>query len=750
MKRATEQRAPGRSRKQQSLTALAIASLALAAGGCESGPESDTAVARAPEPRARVVGPRVGVRPISQAIGRVGEAAGPRAQLLTTQTLRGASTGPVGAAPGAGAVDAAPGEERQVRYAVRDASAADVLRVLVGELLDRPYLIGSGVQGQITFDLDTTMTTAELESFVGALASAFGWTVQDRDGVLVFSGAGDLAAAPEAPVVQGATAFADDSPAVRVFRFEHISPNDARSVAAELTNKATAKAVPVGRYLIVAERTEQLSRLEDLFVALDRPSFEGVEIWTYRLAHVRPVEMVESLRAIGTSAGLEAQSVAFIPLGATDKMMVVSRDPTLQPLVRRWVNQLDEPASAQSVQRYLYRIQHYDPAELQTVLQQLLTGRAIIGSGNATPGMMRLVFAPLAKQIIVDATPAQYAELVEALSVLDLPPQQVQLQAVIAEVTLTDALEYGVEYFLSLQTGEGDIELIGDALSLTASTGSAFFIASDGFALIEALDRESDVTVLSTPTITMRDGVEATIQVGGETPVVQSVIDSGGQTGGTSDLRNEIVYRDTGITLTVQPEINESGYVTLRILQEVSDAVANSVSGIDSPEFTTRLIETEVVAPHGATLLLGGIVDANQTSRIDRIPILGELPLLGPLFSMSRDSVERTELIITVTPTIIDDPTFGPSLTSDFIKSARGVEVAIAAWPEALPADLLESARPLDPPADPERPAPEGDAPIEDDDGEDGVEDRGPVGLGPAWRGFGLGWLADLFIVAGG
>lgn len=683
-------------RTPRRVSAIALGALVGLGAGCESTPTEQTATAqpRAVEPRS--VAPRTGVRPISQPIGRVGAEAGQGGRLLTTQRLDGASRGPVGAEPD-GAIDAAPGERIEIDYAVKNAEAPDILRVLVGELLDRPYLIASGVQGQATFDLDATMTTAELERFVGALATAFGWTVQDRDGVLVFSGAADLATAPEAPIVLGDAALPSEKPAVRVFRFDHIAPNDARSLVAELTNKATAKSIAVGPHLVVAERTEQLNRLADLFAALDRPVFEGVEIWTYELAHLDPDAMVDTLRAIGSSAGLSQESVAFLPLGQSDKMMVVSRDATLQPIVRRWIKQLDQPASAQTTQRYLYRIQHYDPRELQTVLSQLLSGRAVIGGGTAAEGFMRVVFAPEAKQLIVDATPAQYAELVEVLSVIDVPPQQVQLQAVIAEVSLSNALEYGVEYFLSLRTGEGEIELIGDALSLTASTGSAFFVGSDGFALIEALDRESNVTVLSTPTVTMRDGVEATIQVGGETPIVQSVIDSGGQTGGTSDLRNEIVYRDTGIKLTVQPEVNESGYVTLRILQEVSDAVANTVSGIDSPEFTTRLLETEVVAPHGATLLLGGIVDSNQSVRVDRIPLLGELPIIGPLFSMNRDSVERTELIITITPTIIDTPDTASQMTSDFIKSARSVELAIAAWPEAVPGDLLEAVRSLEP-----------------------------------------------------
>ncbi len=199
--------------------------------------------------------------------------------------------------------------------------------------------------------------------------------------------------------------------------------------------------------------------------------------------------------------------------------------------------------------------------------------------------------------------------------------------------------------------------------------------------------------MLSTPSVTVRDGIEATIQVGGETPVLQSVIDSGGQTGGNTDLRNEIVFRDTGIKLTVQPDINESGYVTLKIVQEVNDAIPNTTSGIDSPEFTTRLIETEVVAPHGATIMLGGIVETRKTRRVDRVPILGEIPILGALFSMDRDNIERAELIITITPTIIDEPMGAAMLATDFMRAARSVEDVFEAWPLVVPDALLETLR---------------------------------------------------------
>jgi len=670
---------------------ITVLALTLCVGlpvGCGSTPDATSETAARPlPPQGRVVSPRIGARPISEAIGPIGPDAAESSTLVTTQRLNASSRTQLGRAQEQ-AIDAAPGDLNEVRYSVRDAPASDVLRVLVGELLERPYVLAPGVNGEITFDLDTTMTTADIERFVGALASAFGWAVQDREGVLVFSGAEGVAQAPGAPLLEGDATFPSDTPALRVFSFDHLASTDARAIVQDLSNKAVAKAIPVGPYLVVAERTEQLARYASLFDALDSPAFDGVEIWTYKLAHMTPDVMAETLRTIGTSAGVVRETASFIPLGDTDRMMVVSKDPTIQPQIRRWISQLDRSTEQQSRQRYLYNIQHYDPQELQGVLRDAYLGSATLGNAAPDPTKMRFVFAPEARQIIIDATPSQFTEVASLLRVLDRPPQQVQLQAVIAEVGLTDSLEYGVEYFLSMQTGEGTLELIGDALSLPASTGSAFFVATDGFALIEALDRESDVKVLSTPTVTVRDNVEATIQVGGETPVLQSVIDSGGQTGGNTDLRNEIVFRDTGIKLTVQPQINESGYVTMRIVQEVNDAVTNTTSGIDSPEFTTRLIETEVIAPHGKTFLLGGIVETQNTVRVDRIPLLGELPLIGPLFSMNRETVDRIELIITITPTIIDDPHAIETLTTDFMRSVQAVEDVFERWAPAVP-DLL-------------------------------------------------------------
>lgn len=679
-------------------SSTSVLALALCVGlpvGCTTTPEPTEATAdRAPEPQGRRVPLRSGARPISEAIGVVGGDPSEGSTLVTTQRLSASSRSEIGRSQNV--IDAAPGDLREVRYSVRDAPAPDVLRVLVGELLDRPYVISPGVTGQITFDLDTTMTTAEIERFVGALASAFGWAIQDRDGVLVFAGADGVAQAPGAPVLDADATFPGDAPAVRVFQFDYLSPSDARSVVQDLSNKAIAKAIPVGPYLVIAERTEQLARYGALFDALDAPVFDGVEIWTYQLSHKTPKEMVETLRLIGTSAGVAQDTASFIPLGDTNRMMVVSKDPTIQPQIRRWISQLDRSAERQTRQRYIYNIQHYDPQELQAVLRDTYLGQATVGSSQPDPTKMRFIFALEARQIIIEATPDQFTDIASLLRVLDRPPQQVQLQAVIAEVALTDSLEYGVEYFLELNTSEGILELAGTALNVANPTGSIAFTATDGFAIIQALDRESDVEVLSTPVVTVRDNIEATIQVGGETPVLQSVIDSGGQTGGNTDLRNEIVFRDTGIKLTVQPQINESGYVTMHIVQEVNQAVANTTSGIDSPEFTTRFIETEVVAPHGSTVLLGGIVDTQSTKRVDRIPFLGDLPLVGPLFRMDRESVERTELIVTITPTVIDDPAFAEALTTDFMRSIQEVEECFSRWAPSLPDALVAPTREAD------------------------------------------------------
>ncbi|MFG0274428.1 MAG: hypothetical protein ACF8QF_05175 [Phycisphaerales bacterium] len=669
----TTTRAP-RTRASLTLAAcLACAGLAVSAG-CK-GQQKDAQADQPPAPIRQAVEPaRVAVSgPIDRPSGRgLGST-----KLLNQQRLDAPPKAPESMSPDL--LDAAPGQVRRVKYASRAVEAEDFLRVVVGDMLGRPYLGEPGVKGGVTIDIDQEMTDAELYDLVGAVASLMGWTLQERDDLLVVSAGQSLTRAPGAPILQGRSIDATDYSAIRIFRLGHISAGQAAEACKEFISD-TARSVVAGRLLVIADRVSQLNRIGALLSALDTPAFDGVEMWTYRLAHQKPEDASRVLTSIAGASGLSSGNdarIAFLPLGATDRMMVVSRDPGVQPLVRRWVEQIDAPTGETVRQRYFYRIQHFAPTELLRLLKEFMAGEIEEGPTNPSDNRMRLAVSQEEDLLLIYATPGDYADLLALLERIDRPRQQVFVQSVIAEISLSDNLAYGVEYFLEATLDNVGVELLGTAPLVGNAGGSAFFVGTDGFAVIEALDRTTDVALLSAPSLFVQDKGEAKIQVGGETPILTSALETDQVSGGDSNVRNEIEYRDTGVTLTVQPRVNEGGSVTLQITQEIRDAVENSSSTIGSPEFTTRVIETTVTVPHGQTLLLGGIITNDRRKSVDRIPVLGRMPLIGPAFrSVSNETLKR-ELLLAITPTIVSDPGDVPIITGDFLNAVEGVRTAL-------------------------------------------------------------------------
>jgi general secretion pathway protein D len=393
-------------------------------------------------------------------------------------------------------------------------------------------------------------------------------------------------------------------------------------------------------------------------------------------------------RAAGmTSAGEPV--VAFVPVSGTRKLMTIARDPSLQPLVRSWVEQIDRPSDDPTRQMYLYRVQNFNPEQLVTMIRGYL-GSRFAGPADEFDGasnQVRITMSADEDVMLIDARHRDYTDLLALLTRLDIPRQQVQMECLIAEVTLGGSLQWGVEYFLETITGEGILELAGNLTGLGPlfPTGTASFVGGSGFALLKVLEGESHVEVLSTPRFTTRDKEEAEFQVGASVPILKASVDSTTEIDGSSGVRNEVEYRDTGLILRAQPMINETGDVTLKISLEIADAAPNTTSEIDSPQFTKRLIETTVTVRHGQTLLLAGIVNKRLRDRVNKIPVLGNIPGAGILFQNIDKSTERTELILTVTPTVINDPAESTALVEGFAAHLPGVRSALATFDAPLP-----------------------------------------------------------------
>jgi len=256
--------------------------------------------------------------------------------------------------------------------------------------------------------------------------------------------------------------------------------------------------------------------------------------------------------------------------------------------------------------------------------------------------------------LILYATAEKYEAVESLLTRLDVMPPQVLIEATVAEVTLVDDLRYGLEWFLkNIDGSQSSILSTIDGLNLgSAGINLSTVTDSEKFRLlVNALAEEELVQVLSSPRITVRDGKSATINVGSQVPVVTSETASVESAGaeGTGVLRT-YQYRDTGVILKLTPTVHARDVVTLEISQEVSEVGA---SGTQNPTILNRTLDTDVVANAGQTLVIGGLIKENNSSRDSKVPFFGDLPIIGHLFKTTSQGRERTELVVMITPHIL-------------------------------------------------------------------------------------------------
>jgi type II secretory pathway component GspD/PulD (secretin) len=251
----------------------------------------------------------------------------------------------------------------------------------------------------------------------------------------------------------------------------------------------------------------------------------------------------------------------------------------------------------------------------------------------------------------------------------------VLIEAVIAEVSLTDNLSHGVEYFFRHGGASARGMPKGSNVSLlpsgvvSGSTGTlaggfkAFTFNRDIDVIFDLLASETEIEILSTPHLLVRDEQTASIQVGASEPILTGTTQT--SAGATLD---QIQYRDIGKILTVTPRIGENEMVTLDISQEVSEiGETRNLSTDSSPQaFTVRKAETSLVIKSGHAIYLGGIIDIKNDLNIRKIPLLGDIPVLGNLFKSIAKTKSKTELMVLITPHIINTASEADMMTKEF------------------------------------------------------------------------------------
>ncbi len=284
-------------------------------------------------------------------------------------------------------------------------------------------------------------------------------------------------------------------------------------------------------------------------------------------------------------------------------------------------------------------------------------------------------------RLVIRTTPRTYASIKALLDRLDVVPAQVLLQVMIIEVTLNEATQFGLEF--SGNGGNDNVDLLygtnysGSGLNpFTATTnpetgkttyslstgsqrqdGSTFVISDPNdpqkrFGYIRAMAGNGLVKMISCPQLLVTSHTEASINVGQKIPLLSSNY-SNTQSSGTT--QNSYVYTDTGIILTVTPQVTSTDLISLDIKQEMSLADTNNTSKIDSPTIRQRTIQTAMTIANGQTMILGGLIQENKEDSLQSLPFINKVPVLNRLVGNTDANIERTEVLVMITGYIINE-----------------------------------------------------------------------------------------------
>lgn len=296
------------------------------------------------------------------------------------------------------------------------------------------------------------------------------------------------------------------------------------------------------------------------------------------------------------------------------------------------------------------------------------------GGGGADPNAMRIIPNPQNNALLVYATPRENDTVEAMLRKIDILPLQVRIDATIAEVTLNDQLQYGTQFFFKAGGINGILNnavgAVGSPVTtVLGTTFPGFVIGGNGQGgaplAISALQAVTTVHVLSSPEIMVLDNQPARLQVGNLVPYLTTSSQSA--LSNNAPVINSIAYQPTGVIMEVTPRINSGGLVTIDVAQQVSDVDTTTpkASGIDSPTFLQRSITSRVVVQDGQTIGLAGLIRDSSSRGNAGIPWLKDIPILGFLAGTQSVQRARTELLVLITPHVVQDQRSARALTQD-------------------------------------------------------------------------------------
>lgn len=450
--------------------------------------------------------------------------------------------------------------------------------------------------------------------------------------------------------------------------------------------------------LVVSSTTSALREVEIWIRRLDQPAESaGQRLYVYPVQNAKATELADILGSIFQSRsmrGRQTESTAFDRASEVSRQLAPGRlAPGLSPVQIMPGSGLTPEGGRLStaLQRQAVMPNTAVPSTAVATREDGTASTSDQGLAFTGASTIEIIADDVRNALVILASPQDYRMVESAIRKLDLVPLQVLIEASILEVVLRDDLTYGVEWFFrgTIDHGEkptfGALDLGAPGISALAPGFSYSVVdnADQVRAALNLLASESEINVLSTPSLMVLDNHTATINVGDEIPVPARQATS--NLDPVSPTVNEITFRQTGVTLSVTPRVNSSGLVTMEIQQQVASAATTTTSNIDAPTIQNREIESVVAINSGDTIVLGGLMQNRQSVSESGLPGLRRIPGLGKLFGQTSKDNNRTELLVLITPRVVRNRDDARGITEEFRQKLPQLKLPEPEGPAAEP-----------------------------------------------------------------
>ena len=611
-----------------------------------------------------------------------------------------------------------------------DADLGEVAKVILSDILGQNYVLSPKVVGKVTLQTTHALSKEELLPTLEMVLSMNNAALV-RDGAIYHIEPLNeaLYSANFSSSRQGKFGYQ-----VRVIPVRNVAVDNVADLIKPLLHEKTLLSIDKQRnLLVVSGAADELARIVDMVNTFDIDILKGRSFGLFPLAHVDAETLIKELEEVfyKKAKGEEGEFFRFISIERLNAILAISHQSRYLKDIEQWIMRLDRANSANGGGVNVYKVQHVDAVELANTLNDIfgngsssslsssrrdkspklandkkageLTNKSSdskssfdtkkntpprsVSSGNsdakvANVGDVRIVADEANNSLIIVATAQEYEIIRPIVNQLDVMPLQVLVDATIVEVTLTDNLKYGIQWYFNHSNGGQNIIESNDlgALAAGAATGGFgySFLSKSGDikAVLNAEASNNNVNVISSPSLMVLNNQEASIQVGKEISLMTGSLGSLNNTNTTGSTSNNVFsqqqQRKTGVKLKIKPRVNANGLVTMEVTQSVEDPGAIPANGTN-PSILTREINSSVAVQSGETIVLGGLIKDNNTDDNNGLPLLHDIPILGTLFGSKTRTKDKTELVVLITPRVVKSRQDAGLITDEFKRKLSGI-----------------------------------------------------------------------------